>query len=247
MITSKVRVAVFAGRRQINAWLPPQKVSSRYTWCPGKEMLFTVVGPILVCEAQMNSAKVASYLADGPQGSQFSSISKSRHLFCSCCVKTANQSFYPLPQGEGICVPHRTDGATVQEWGLGRHPQVVIGVLHGRYKNWTIPCVSNKLLSKIQFRSVQSLSPVWLCNPMNHSTPGLPVHHQLPEFTQTHVHWVGDAIQPSHPLSSPSPAPNPPQHQGLFEWVSSLHQEAKVLEFQPQHESFQWTPRTDVL
>ena len=64
-----------------------------------------------------------------------------------------------------------------------------------------------------------------LCNPMNCSTPGLPVHHQLPDFTQTHVHWVGDAIQPSHPLLSPSPPTfNISQHQGLFQWVSSLHQ-----------------------
>ena len=69
------------------------------------------------------------------------------------------------------------------------------------------------------------------CDPMNHSTPGLPVHHQLPEFTQTHVQ-VSDAIQPSHPLSSPSPlAPNPSQHQNLFQWVSSSHEVAKVLEF----------------
>ena len=67
-----------------------------------------------------------------------------------------------------------------------------------------------------QFSSVAQLCPT-LCNPMNHSTPGLPVHHQLPEFTQTHVHRVSDAIQPSHPLSSPSPsAPNPSQHQSLF-------------------------------
>ena len=87
-----------------------------------------------------------------------------------------------------------------------------------------------------------------LCHPMNCSTPGLPAHHQLPEFTQTHVHWVGDAIQPSHPLSSPSPpAPNPSQHQGLFQWVNSSHEVAKVLEFQLQHHSFQWTPRTDLL
>ena len=68
---------------------------------------------------------------------------------------------------------------------------------------------------------------------MDCSTPGLPVHHQLPELTQTHVHWVGDAIQPPHPLSSPSPpARNPSQHQGLFQWVSSSHPVAKVLEFQ---------------
>ena len=83
---------------------------------------------------------------------------------------------------------------------------------------------------------------------MNRSTLGLPVHHQLPEFTQTHAHQAGDAIQPSHLLSSPSPpAPNPSQHQGLFQWVNSSHEVAKVLEFQLQHQSFQWTPRTDLL
>ena len=80
---------------------------------------------------------------------------------------------------------------------------------------------------------------------MNHSTPGLPVHHQLSESTQTHAHQVGDAIQPSHPLSSPSPpAPNLFQHQGLFQSVNSSNQVAKVLEFQLQHQSFQWTSRT---
>ena len=98
----------------------------------------------------------------------------------------------------------------------------------------------------VQFSSVAQSCPT-LCDPMNCSMPGLPVHHQLPEFTQTHVHLVGDAIQPSHPLSSPSPAPNLSQHQGLFKWVSSSHQVAKVLELQLQHQSFQWTPRTDLL
>ena len=79
-----------------------------------------------------------------------------------------------------------------------------------------------------------------------HGLPGLPVHYQLPEFTQTHVHRVSDAIQPSHPLSSPStPALSLSQHPGLFKWVSCLHQVAKVVEFQLQHQSFQWTPRTD--
>ena len=98
-----------------------------------------------------------------------------------------------------------------------------------------------------QFSSVTQSHPT-LCNPMNHSTPGLPVHHQLLESTQTHVHWVGDAIQPSHHLSSPSPpALNLSQHQGLFKWVSSSKQVAKGLEFQLQHQSFQWTPRTDFL
>ena len=72
-------------------------------------------------------------------------------------------------------------------------------------------------------------------------------HHQLPEFTQTHVHQLGDAIQPSHPLSSPSPALNPSKHQSLFQWVNSSHEVAKILEFQPQHQSFQRTPRTDLL
>ena len=80
---------------------------------------------------------------------------------------------------------------------------------------------------------------------MDCSTPGFPVHHQLPELTQTHVHWVGDAINPSHPLSSPSPAFNLSQYWGLFKWVSSLHQVARVLEFQLQHQSFQWMFRTD--
>ena len=99
----------------------------------------------------------------------------------------------------------------------------------------------------LQFSSVTQSCPT-LCNPMNHSRPGLPVHHQLPEFTQNHVHWVGDASQPSHPLSSLSPlAPNPSQNQSLFQWVNSSHQVVKVLEFQLQHQSFQWTPRTDLL
>ena len=99
---------------------------------------------------------------------------------------------------------------------------------------------------QVQFSSVTQSCPTH-CNPMNRSTPGLPVQRQLLEFTQTHVHRVGDAIQPSHPLSSHSPpAPNPSQHQGLFQWVSSSREVAKVLEFQLQHQSFQWTPRTDL-
>ena len=102
-------------------------------------------------------------------------------------------------------------------------------------------------MCSVQFSSVAQLCPT-LCNSMNPSTPGLPVHHQLPESIQTHVHRVGDAIQPSHPLSSPSPpALNPSQHQCLFQWVNSLHEVAKVLEFQLQHHSLQRNPRADLL
>jgi len=93
---------------------------------------------------------------------------------------------------------------------------------------------------------VQSLSHVSLCDPMDGSRPGFPVLHYLLQFAQTHVHWVSDAIQTSHPLSSPSPpAFNFSQHQGLFQWVSSSHQVAKVLEL--QHQSFQLIFRVDFL
>ena len=127
---------------------------------------------------------------------------------------------------------------------------------------WEITSFSPARDSEAFFNSVQSFSHVWLfptpfqfqfslsvvSDPIDCSIPGLPVNQQLPELTQSHVHWVGDAIQPSHPLSSPSPpAFNLSQHQGLFQWVSSLHQVAKVLEFQLQHQSFQWKPRTDLL
>ena len=85
----------------------------------------------------------------------------------------------------------------------------------------------------------------WLCSLMDFSMPGLPVHHQLTELAQIPIHQVSDAIQPSHPLSSPSlPAFNLSQHQNLFKWVSTSHQVAKVLEFQLQHQSFQWIFRT---
>ena len=91
-------------------------------------------------------------------------------------------------------------------------------------KKWFFNCSSSSSVTQ---------SCLTLCDPMNRSMPSLPVHHQLPEFTQIRVHWVGDAIQPSHPLSSPSPlAFNLSQHQGLFKWVSSSNQVAKILEFQ---------------
>ena len=101
-----------------------------------------------------------------------------------------------------------------------------------------VSCIGRWVLS-VQLSAVAQSCPT-LCDPMNRSTSGLPVHQQLPEFTQTQVHRVSDAIQPSHLLSSPSPpVPNPSQHQGLFQRVKSSHEVAKVLEFQVQHQSFQ--------
>ena len=107
------------------------------------------------------------------------------------------------------------------------------------------------VISSVQINSVTQLC-LNLCDAMDCSMPGFPVHHQLPELTQTHVHWVGDAIQPTHPLLSPTPPVfNLSLHQGnesvLFKWVSSSHQVAEALEFKFQHQSFQWIFRTDFL
>ena len=115
-------------------------------------------------------------------------------------------------------------------------------------KNTGVGCHFLLQCMKVKSESeVAQLCPT-LRNPMDCSPPGFPVHHQLTELAQTHVHWVGDAIQPSHPLSSPPPfAFNLSQHQGLFKWVSSSQQMAKGLEFQLQHQSFQWIFRTDIL
>ena len=102
-------------------------------------------------------------------------------------------------------------------------------------------------MRSVQFSSVAQ-SCLTLCDSMDCSTLGFSVHHQLLELTQTHVHQAGDAIQQSHPLSSLSlPTFNLSQHQGLFQWVSSSHQVAKILEFELQHQSFQWIFRTDFL
>ena len=107
---------------------------------------------------------------------------------------------------------------------------------------------STEALMGVQFSSVVQSCLRTLCNPMDCSMPGFPVHHQLPKLAQTHVHQVSDAIQPSHLLSSPSPpAFNLSQHHDLFQWVSSSHQVDKVLEPQFQHQSFQWIFRTDFL
>ena len=134
-----------------------------------------------------------------------------------------------------------TEISGIRGWGWGYE----LRGLQGKFEEWwwwlhnyyfcqngvffkTLCCAKS-----LQFSSVRvAQSCPTLCDPMNRSTPGFPVHNQLPEFTQTHVHRVGDAIQPSHPLSSPSAAPNPSQHQSIFQWVNSSHEVAKVLEFQ---------------
>ena len=130
-----------------------------------------------------------------------------------------------------------------------------------RHKEWTYRHRSGKervgriervalkhALPHVKFFSSVAQLCLILCNPMDCSTPGFPVHHQLLQPTQTHVHLVGDAIQPTHPLLSTSPlAFNLSQHQGLFQWVSSLHQVVKVLELQLQHQSFPWIFMTDFL
>ena len=118
---------------------------------------------------------------------------------------------------------------------------LAFALLHSVHLGQICPIYSRCFLSV-----TQSYPTLW--DPMDCSIPDLPVHHQLPEFTQTDVHWVGNTIQLSHLVSYPSPpALNLSQYQGLFKWVSSLHQVAKILEFQLQYQSFQWTPRTDFL
>ena len=110
---------------------------------------------------------------------------------------------------------------------------------------YTSPLIFSPILKAVQFSCSVMSDSLW---PMDCSTAGFPVHHQLPELAQTQFHWVSDAIQPTHPLSSPSPPTfNPSQHQGLFKWVSTSYQVAKVLEFRVQHQSFQWILRTDFL
>ena len=135
------------------------------------------------------------------------------------------------------CCPSKSDlsgdhfpGARLQVWGAQWEAQIP------RYLGST-------------YIVIQSSSCVQLfCDPMNCSIPGFPVLHYLPEFTQTHVHWVSDALQPSHPLPSPSPlALNLSQLQILFQWISSLHHMTKILELQLQHQSLQWVFRVDFI
>ena len=132
-------------------------------------------------------------------------------------------------QGRG----RRSQETVVQPWGWLQEIHIIVSLSSPA----ELKSLTNGRYS-VQFSSIGQLC-LTLCDPMDCNTPGIPVHHQLLEFTQTHVHWVGDAIQSSHPLSSPSPpAFNLSQHQRLFKWVSSLHQVAKVLEFHLQHQSF---------
>jgi len=133
-----------------------------------------------------------------------------------------------------------------------------IPIPFSRESSWSrgqtsLSCISGRFFTisttreLYQFSSVTQSCPT-LCNPMDCSIPGFPVLHQLPELAQTHVHWVGDAAQPSHPLSShPLLLLQCFLASGFFQWVSSLYQVAKVLEFQLQHQSFQWILRVDFL
>ena len=116
-------------------------------------------------------------------------------------------------------------------------------------RSWCIfiflPDSFHLVFSSVQFSCSVMSDSLWP-HKSQHTRPPCP--SPTPEFTQTHAHWIGDAIQPSHPLSSPSPsASNPSQHQSLFQWVNSSREVAKLLEFHLQHQSFQWTPRTDLL
>ena len=163
--------------------------------------------------------------------SQFHNHSESEK--CSVCLTL----FKPLDCSLWSSSVHRNLKARIMEWVAMSSSRRSSQPRDGTW----VSCIAGRFFTiwvtteapQSQFSSVQSLSRVRLCDPMNRSTPGLSVHHQLPEFIQTHVHRVSDATQPSHPLSSPSsPAPNPSQHQSLFQWVNSSHEVAKVLGFQ---------------
>ena len=157
-----------------------------------------------------------------------------RNLTCQDCklytwlnssLFNSNHSYVILHKCSGVWLPIYQN----RPWELSPDMHTLLTVLNTIWKR------SKCFIGLFQFSSVVQLCPTF-CDPMDCSTPGLLVHHQLPELAQTHLHWVGGAIQPSHPLSSPSPpAFSLSQHQSLFKWVSFSHEVAKVLEFQLQH------------
>ena len=182
--------------------------------------------PFILVQSLQLCLTLCNPMDHGPPGSSVHGILQAKTLewvaisFCSNIVWSEWREWSEVPQScPTLCDP----------MDCSLPDSSVHGIFQARVLEW----VAVSFYPSVQFSSVaQSFSPT-LCDPMNCSTPGLPVHHQLPEFTQTHVHRVSDAIQPFHPLSSPSPpAPNPTQHQSLFQWVNSLHEVAKVLEFQ---------------
>ena len=152
----------------------------------------------------------------------------------SASLQGDNRGGYSVAKKLGFCHDQRWCGYTRKEKKKKNSP---LNIFMTEFSLTLVVefSVNSFLFAWLQFSAVAQSCPT-LCNPMDCSTQGFPVHHQLPEPTQTHVHWVGDLIQPSHPLSSLSPpAFNLSQHQGLFQWISSSHQVAKVLEFQLQH------------
>ena len=176
------------------------------------------------------------YEIGSPKVDQRQEVEKLVHLFTKEAKRTANGhsskvvSSIRLVKIEITQSGEKTKVIVLQSWLTLCDPWTVVcqaslSMEFSRKEYW-------RAFSSVQFSPVAQ-SCLTLCDPMNRSTPSLPVHHHLPEFTQTHVHRVSDAIQPSHPLSSPSPpAPNPSQHHSLFQLVSSSHEVAKVLEFQ---------------
>ena len=147
------------------------------------------------------------------------------------CSRFSYFVYFPMSP---FCKPIKTDKNTHPSFHWGRK----------NFKFASVPFIVKVMVRKTQFSSVTQ-SCLTLCNATDCSTPGFPVHHQLPQLVQTHVSWVGDAIQPSHPLLSP--ALNLSLHQSLFQWISSLHQMAKALELQLRHLSFQRILRTSFL
>ena len=166
-------------------------------------------------------------------------------MLWKCCTRyTSKQKTQQWPQDwkRSVFIPIPKKG-NAKEWSnywttalISHNRKVMLKILQAKlqqYMNCEFPDIQDEFTKGrgVQFNSVAQSCPT-ICDPMNCSTPGLPVHHQFPEFTQTHVHRVGDAIQPSHTLSSSSPVPSSSQHQSLFQWVNSSHEVAKVLEFQ---------------